>query len=94
MNAKLKKPDLFIRVISSIVMIFLGAVFLGIGGTVFKAILIVISAILAWEILSFNNLQKHTKNINCFIFCTYICNIHFIFSNIIINFINYFFDFL
>ena len=45
MNAKSKNPDLFIRVISSIVMIFLGAVFLGIGGIVFKTILILISAV-------------------------------------------------
>ena len=59
MNAKLKNPDLFIRVTSSIVMIFLGAVFFGIGGAVFKATLILISAIFAWEILSFNNLHKH-----------------------------------
>ena len=76
MNAKLKNPDLFTRVISSIVMIFLGAVFLGIGGTLFKAILIVISAILAWEILSFNNLHKQTRILTALlfalIFATYI----------------------
>ena len=68
MNAKLKSPDLFVRVISSIVMIFLGAVFLGIGGTVFKAILILISAIFAWEILSFNNLQKHVRILTALFF--------------------------
>jgi phosphatidate cytidylyltransferase len=68
MNAKLKNPDLFIRVISSIVMIFLGAVFLGIGGTVFKAILILISAIFAWEILSFNNLHKHIRILTALFF--------------------------
>jgi len=34
MNAKLKNSDLLARVISSIVMIFLGAFFLGIGGTI------------------------------------------------------------
>jgi len=61
MNAKLKNPDLLIRVISSIVMIFLGAVFIGIGGTIFKTILILLSAVLAWEILSFNNLYKHIR---------------------------------
>ena len=61
MNAKLKNPELLIRVISSIVMIFLGAIFLGIGGTIFIIILILISAVLAWEILSFNNLHKHKK---------------------------------
>tara|TARA_B110000003_G_scaffold108260_1_gene110715 strand:+ start:4086 stop:4877 length:792 start_codon:yes stop_codon:yes gene_type:complete len=61
MNAKLKNPDLFIRVISSIIMIFLGAVFLGIGGAIFNIILILISSILAWEILSFNSLHKHTR---------------------------------
>jgi phosphatidate cytidylyltransferase len=76
MNAKLKNPDLFIRVISSIVMIFLGAVFLGIGGTLFKTILILISAVLAWEILSFNNLHKQTRILTALlfalIFATYI----------------------
>jgi len=68
MNAKSINPDLFIRVISSIVMIFLGAVFLGIGGTVFKTILILISAVLAWEILSFNNLHKHTRILTALFF--------------------------
>ena len=68
MNAKLKNPDLFTRVISSIVMLFLGAVFLGIGGNVFKAILILISAILAWEILSFNNLHKHIRILTALFF--------------------------
>jgi phosphatidate cytidylyltransferase len=76
MNAKLKNPELLIRVISSILMIFLGAVFLGIGGILFKTILILISAILAWEILSFNNLHKHIKILTALffalIFATYI----------------------
>jgi phosphatidate cytidylyltransferase len=68
MNVKLKNPDLLIRVISSIVMIFLGAVFLGIGGTVFKTILILISAILAWEILGFNYLHKHIRILTALFF--------------------------
>jgi phosphatidate cytidylyltransferase len=68
MNAKLKNPDLFIRVISSIIMIFLGAIFLGIGGTVFQAILILISAVLAWEILSLNNMHKHTRILTAIFF--------------------------
>ena len=49
-------------------MIFLGAVFLGIGGTVFKVILILISAILVWEILSFNNLHKHVRILTALFF--------------------------
>ena len=76
MNAKLKNSDLLIRVISSIIMIFLGAFFLGIGGAIFKIILILISSILAWEILSFNALHKHVKILtaSCFalVFATYI----------------------
>ena len=68
MNAKLKNSDLLARVISSIVMIFLGAFFLGIGGTIFKIILILISAILAWEILSFNNLHKHLRILTAIFF--------------------------
>ena len=68
MNANLKNHNLFIRVISSIVMIFLGAIFLGIGGTLFKAILILISAILAWEILSFNNLHKYGRILTALFF--------------------------
>jgi len=76
MNAKLKNPELLIRVISSIVMIFLGAVFLGIGGAIFKIILILISAVLAWEILSFNRLHKHKRILTAIffalIFATYI----------------------
>ena len=82
MNAKLKNPDLFIRVISSIVMIFLGAVFIGIGGTVFKAILIVISAILAWEILSFNNLHKHIRILTA-LFFAFIFTTNILFSQIL-----------
>jgi len=76
MNTKLKNSDLLKRVISSIVMIFLGAIFLGIGGTIFIIILILISAVLAWEILSFNNLHKHKKILTAIffalIFATYI----------------------
>jgi phosphatidate cytidylyltransferase len=76
MNAKLKNSDLLIRVISSMVMIFLGSVFLGIGGTIFKIILILIAAVLAWEILSFNDLHKHKRILTAlffaFIFATYI----------------------
>ncbi|MDB4071437.1 phosphatidate cytidylyltransferase [Amylibacter sp.] len=76
MNAKLKNSDLLLRVISSIVMIFLGAFFLGIGGTIFKIILILISAILAWEIFSFNHLHKHKRILTAIffalIFATYI----------------------
>ena len=82
MNAKLKNPDLFIRVISSIVMIFLGAVFLGIGGTVFKAILILISAILAWEILSFNNLHKHLRILTA-LFFAFIFATNILFSQVL-----------
>jgi len=76
MNAKLKNPELLTRVISSIVMIFLGAVFLVIGGAIFKIILILISAVLAWEILSFNHLHKHKRILTAIffalIFATYI----------------------
>ena len=76
MNAKLKNSDLLARVISSIVMIFLGAFFLGIGGTIFKIILILISAILVWEIFSFNHLHKHKRILTAIffalIFATYI----------------------
>jgi phosphatidate cytidylyltransferase len=68
MNAKLKNSDLLLRVISSIVMIFLGAVFLGIGGAIFKIIIVLISAILAWEILSFNNLHKHIRILTALFF--------------------------
>ena len=82
MNAKLKNPDLFIRVISSIVMIFLGAVFLGIGGTLFKAILILISAILAWEILSFNKLQKHIRILTA-LFFAFIFATNILFSQVL-----------
>ena len=81
MNAKSINPDLFIRVISSIVMIFLGAVFLGIGGTVFKTILILISAVLAWEILSFNNLNKHTRILTALFFALIIAT-NILFSQI------------
>ena len=82
MNAKLKNPDLFTRVISSIVMLFLGAVFLGIGGNVFKAILILISAILAWEILSFNNLHKHIRILTA-LFFAFIFAINILFSQVL-----------
>ena len=82
MNAKLKNPDLFIRVISSIVMIFLGAVFLGIGGTVFKATLILISAILAWEILSFSNLHKHIRILTA-LFFAFIFATNILFSQVL-----------
>ncbi|MDC0095482.1 phosphatidate cytidylyltransferase [Amylibacter sp.] len=76
MNAKLKNFDLHMRVTSSIVMILLGAVFLVIGGTIFKIIIILMSAVLAWEILSFNQLHKHKRILTAIffalIFATYI----------------------
>jgi phosphatidate cytidylyltransferase len=56
-----KNPNLILRFISSIIMIIFSAFFIGLGGTIFKITLIVISAILAWEILGFNNLRKQTK---------------------------------
>lgn len=82
MIAKYKKSDLFLRVLSSIIMLFLGAFILCVGGTTFVIILTFISVMLAWEILSFSNQQNYIKVLGALFFAI-IFAVHIMFSQIL-----------
>ncbi len=82
MITKYKNSDIFLRFLSSMIMIFLGIFFLGIGGHVFKIMLVFILAFIVWEILSFNNLQKYTRVISV-LFFTLIFALYILFSQLL-----------
>ena len=76
MHNKFQNSELYLRVLSSIIMIVLSALLLVLGGILFEISLILLAAILAWEILGFDDNKNKLKILNAslfaFSFATYI----------------------
>jgi len=65
---KLQNSELYLRVISSIIMIFLSTLLLVVGGKLFEISLLLLSAILAWEILGFGDNKNIIRILNASLF--------------------------
>jgi phosphatidate cytidylyltransferase len=76
MHNKFQNSELYLRVLSSIIMIVLSTLLLVLGGILFEISLLLLAAILAWEILGFDDNKNKLKILNAslfaFSFATYI----------------------
>lgn len=63
-----KKSELLLRVMSSILMIFLGFFLLMVGGKVFDLALLLISAVFVWELLGFGVIKNQLKFLSTCLF--------------------------
>ena len=68
MSFQIKKSELFIRIISSIIMIFIATLLIGAGGMLFEISLVLLSIIFVWEILGFGDVIKYYRKLLAFSF--------------------------
>ncbi|MDA8914314.1 phosphatidate cytidylyltransferase [Amylibacter sp.] len=68
MSFQIKKSELFIRTISSIIMIFIATLLIGAGGIVFEVSLVLLSIFFVWEILGFGDETKYYRKLLAFSF--------------------------
>ena len=68
MSFQIKKSELFIRTISSIIMIFIATLLIGAGGIVFEISLVLLSIFFVWEILGFGDVTKYYRKLLAFSF--------------------------
>ena len=61
MHNKFQNSELYLRVLSSIIMIVLSTLLLVLGGILFEISLLLLAAILAWEILGFDDNKNKLK---------------------------------
>ena len=68
MHNKFQNSELYLRVLSSIIMIVLSTLLLVLGGILFEISLLLLAAILAWEILGFDDNKNKLKILNASLF--------------------------
>ena len=68
MHNKFQNSELYLRVLSSIIMIVLSTLLLVLGGILFEISLLFLAAILAWEILGFDDNKNKLKILNASLF--------------------------
>ncbi|MDB9991632.1 phosphatidate cytidylyltransferase [Amylibacter sp.] len=68
MAFQIKNTELFLRIISSAIMIIIAALIVGIGGILFEISLMLISIFLVWEILGFSDIKIFYRNLLAFAF--------------------------
>ncbi|MDB2320505.1 phosphatidate cytidylyltransferase [Amylibacter sp.] len=68
MSFQIKKSELFIRIISSIIMIFIATLLIGAGGMLFEISLVLLSIFFVWEILGFGDVTKYYRRLLAFAF--------------------------
>ena len=68
MLVRIQNSELYLRVLSSIIMIVLSTLILVVGGVLFKISLLILATIFAWEILGFDDNKKRIKILNASLF--------------------------
>ena len=70
MHNKFQNSELYLRVLSSIIMIVSSTLLLVLGGILFEISLLLLAVILAWEILGFDDNKNKLKILNASLFAS------------------------